>query len=153
MTVFRIAKKNYAEDLSGEGAKIYGGRWNNKGIPCVYSAESRALAMLEYTANIDVDFLPSDLYLTTIEVPSRSIFKIDINRLPADWKSSPSPSSLKEIGSLILADLKFAIVKVPSVIMEEEFNYILNPLHPSSGAFKVIGSRPIKIDRRLLRAG
>jgi RES domain-containing protein len=98
MLVYRVGKTKYANDLSGEGARLYGGRWNHKLTPCIYTSQSRALALLEYSANVNIEDLGFSLSITTIEIPNKSIKKIQLSALPKDWNKLPAPSSTKEIG-------------------------------------------------------
>jgi len=137
MLVYRISKTKYATDLSGEGAKLYGGRWNNKLTPCIYTSESRALALLEYTVNININDIPRALSIITLDIPDADIYELNQSQLPGDWKDVPAPSSTKDIGSNLLNESKNAVIKIPSAIITNEFNYILNPKHPHNKNFKI----------------
>ena len=88
MLVYRIGKTRYAHDLTGEGARLFGGRWNHKLTPCIYTSESRALAMLEYTVNVNIEDIPRSLSLSTFEIPDKSIFHIPMHKFPGDWMVS-----------------------------------------------------------------
>lgn len=149
MLVYRIGKTKHANDLSGEGAKINGGRWNHKAFPCVYTSESRALSLLEYTVNINIEDIPRALSVSTIEIPDSEILKIDEASLPGDWKQVPSPSSTKDFGTQFLKAGKKAIIQVPSSIIKEEYNYLLNPTHPESKNFKILEIRDLIYDVRI----
>ncbi len=149
MIVYRISKTKYAEDLMGEGARLFGGRWNNKTVSCVYTSESRALAILEYSVNVNIDDVPRALSIISIEVPVKGIHTIQEKDLPGDWRASPAPSSTKTFGSKILSAAKDAVVKIPSVVIPDEFNYLLNPLHPQSKQFRIINIRDFVYDVRL----
>lgn len=149
MLVYRIGKTKYAKDLSGEGAKINGGRWNHKSIPCIYTSESRALSLLEYTVNVNIDEIPRALSITTLEIPDEDILIISEDSLPGNWKQIPIPSSTKDFGTRFLnAKTKLAI-KIPSSVMPDEFNYILNPLHPNSKNIKVLEIQDLAYDVRI----
>ena len=103
MLVYRISSKQYAYDLSGEGSRIYGGRWNPVGRPVVYTSESASLAMLEMLAFYAVSGAPPDLVLVAIEIPDRAtIEKPDMADLPADWNARPQRPSTSNFGSLWL---------------------------------------------------
>ena len=138
MKVFRIGKTKFSKDLTGEGAKLHGGRWNHVSIPCIYCSENRALAVLEYTVNVNIDDIPRTLSITTFEIPDKGIFEIVSASLPGNWKEAPAPASTKDFGSSLLKDLKYPVLKIPSAVIEKEFNYILNPLTPLSGNFKIL---------------
>lgn len=126
MKVYRISKTEYAKDLAGTGAKLYGGRWNHVNTPCIYTSESRALAVLEYSVNINIDFIPNSLTVCIFEIDEKHIQEIQPNNLPADWQEIPAPYSTKTIGTEFLQS-DVPIIKVPSIIIPDEYNYILNP--------------------------
>lgn len=149
MRVYRVSRTKYAGDLKGEGAKLFGGRWNNKMIACLYTSESRALAVLEYTVNVNIDDIPRALSITTIEIPDRPIKFLNEPDLPGDWKSSPAPSSTKDFGSKLLLAAVEPVIKIPSSVIPAEFNYLLNPLHSDSKKFKVIDISDFIYDVRI----
>lgn len=149
MRVYRVSRTKYAGDLKGEGAKLFGGRWNNKMIACLYTSESRALAVLEYTVNVNIDDIPLALSITTIEIPDRPIKFLNEPDLPGDWKSSPAPSSTKDFGSKLLLAAVEPVIKIPSSVIPAEFNYLLNPLHSDSKKFKVIDISDFIYDVRI----
>ncbi|HWH61850.1 MAG TPA: RES family NAD+ phosphorylase [Ginsengibacter sp.] len=152
MKVYRIGWTKHADDLSGEGSKLFGGRWNHKGIPCIYTSESRALALLEYSVNVNIDEIPRALSCVTIEIPNRSIKLISENKLPGNWKNFPAPSDTKDLGSKLLSALKVTVIKIPSSIIKEEFNYLLNPLHAPNKNFKVVDIKDFIYDVRIKKA-
>jgi RES domain-containing protein len=135
MQVYRIARYKYARDLSGEGSKLKGGRWNHKRVPCVYTSASRALAVLEYTANVNFDDIPRALCMITLSIPDESILVVPVDKLPGDWDHSPTPTSGKDFGTKILRKNQYAAIQLPSAVIPAEFNYILNPNHALSGRF------------------
>ena len=149
MLVYRIGKTKYANDLSGEGAKINGGRWNHKSIACIYTSESRALSLLEYTVNVNIDEIPRALSLTTLEIPDKDILIIAEDSLPGNWKQIPLPSSTKNFGTRFLTARTKLAIRVPSSVMPDEFNYILNPLHPNSRNIKILEIRDLAYDVRI----
>lgn len=149
MNVYRIAQTRYADDLSGKGAWLNGGRWNHKLTACIYASESRALAVLEYTVNVKINEIPRALSLVTLEIPDNRILKLKEEELPGNWKDAPAPSSTKDFGTELLKAAKFPVAKIPSCIIENEFNYILNPLHRQSSNFKIIEIRDFIYDVRL----
>jgi RES domain-containing protein len=149
MIVYRIGKTKYAGDLNGEGAKLFGARWNNKMIACLYTSESRALALLEYTVNVNIDDIPPVLSITAIEIPDRIIRILNEPDLPADWKQSPAPSSTKDFGSKLLLAAAEPVIRIPSAVIPYEFNYLLNPLHPDSKKFKIAGISNFVYDVRI----
>ena len=149
MIVYRLSRTKYASDLTGEGARLNGGRWNNKLIPCIYTAESRALAVLEYTVNVNIDEIPRALSLVLIDIPNKNILALTGADLPGNWKQSPAPSSTRQFGTRLLSEAKTAVIKIPSVVIPEEFNYILNPAHPDSKNFKILDIQDFVFDVRI----
>lgn len=127
MLVYRLSKTQYAKDLNGTGAKLFGGRWNQIDTPCIYTAESRSLAVLEYSVNVNVDFIPRALSICVFEIDENQIKEIKVKDLPGDWKETPAPFSTKEFGTKLF-EKEVPILKIPSIVIPEEFNYIINPL-------------------------
>ena len=149
MQVYRVGASKFSGDLSGEGAKLFGGRWNHKTIPCIYTSQSRALAILEYTVNINIDEVPRALSITTFEIPDSAIKLITEKELPGNWRESPVPSSTKDFGSALLKSLSAPVYKIPSCVMNEEYNFLLNPLHAHKVLFKIIEIKDFVYDVRI----
>lgn len=147
MKIFRITKTQYAEDLKGTGAKLFGGRWNHIDIPCIYTAESRALSVLEYAVNVNVDFIPRALSICIFEIEENQVYSLQEEELPGNWRQSPAPRSTKDFGTKLL-EKKYPIIKIPSIIIPTEFNYILNPFAGNT-AFKLIETRDFIFDLRI----
>jgi RES domain-containing protein len=133
LVVFRITRKLYAADLTGEGAHRYGGRWNQVGVACLYASESRALAMLEYAVHTTAQTVARDLVMLTLEVPEQQYMQVRRDRLPKDWQAFPAPASTINLGSMLLQDTSLQVVGVPSVIIPEEYNFLLNYRNMPSG--------------------
>jgi len=138
MQLYRIGKTAHAHDLSGVGAKLHGGRWNYAGIPCIYLTESRDLSLMEYTAHTAIHILPPSLSFTIFEVPGHSIKELTENELPITWLQQPFSRDSQEIGSALLKQNDYLLLKLPSVLIEREFNFVLNTLHPLISAVKII---------------
>lgn len=149
MIVYRVGRLKYAKDLTGEGARLFGGRWNNKGVPCLYTSESRSLTLLEYSVNINLDDVPRALIMATIEIPDHAIKIISEAELPGNWKTAPAPAETKDFGSNLFLDDQFSVFRVPSTVIPQEFNYLLNPLHPDSKFFKLLEVRDLIYDVRI----
>ncbi len=149
MIVYRVSRTKYANDLDGEGAKIFGGRWNNPKIACLYTSATRALAVLEYTVNINIDDIPRALSIISIEVPDRPVRIINETDLPGDWKHSPAPSSTKTFGSELLLAAVEPVIRIPSSVIPDEFNYLLNPMHPAGKRFRIVDIRDFVYDVRI----
>ncbi len=145
MKVYRISKSEYAHDLTGTGAKLFGGRWNHINIPCIYTAESAALAVLEYSVNVNVAFVPRNLSLAVFEIEDPYIFKPE--KFPDDWAEVPSPLSAKDFGSVLLSD-GVPVIRVPSAVIPSEYNYLLNPVSAGT-AFRLLEVRQFSYDLRI----
>ncbi len=153
MRVYRIERQKYLPDtLKGLGAALSTGfRWNSLHTRLVYSAESRSLAMLEVLVHLDLrEELPSDRQLVVIDIPDDvPILALRLEDLPKNWHAKPPMRQTQLLGDTFVREQKAAILKVPSSIVADEFNYLINPLHPQSGLIKVVESRPLTFDGRL----
>ncbi|MDB5152109.1 MAG: hypothetical protein JWR54_860 [Mucilaginibacter sp.] len=149
MLLYRITNAKYANDLSGNGARLYGGRWNSEGRPMIYLASSRSLAVLESLAHLSPTNLPDDIFMLIIEVAD-DFMEVNIKALPDNWNEYPEPNILKQIGNSFLQKNEHLLLKVPSAIVKEEFNYLMNPLHPKAMEVKIISKSPFLFDRRLI---
>lgn len=152
MIVFRLSRTKYANDLTGEGARLHGGRWNRIGVPCIYTSASRALALLEYTVNTNIDDIPRSLSMVAIEVPGDDIKDIRIADLPGNWTAKPTPDDTQNLGSALLSPQRQLIIRIPSVVIVEESNYLLNPLHPRAGEFRIVAVNDFVYDERIKTA-
>lgn len=149
MVVYRLSGTKYARDLTGEGARLHGGRWNHVLTPCLYAAESRSLAVLEYTVNVSIENIPRALSLTTLEIPESSIEILTEAGLPGDWRAAPSPTSTRDFGTNLLRAAKTLVMRLPSTVVPEEYNFIIDPLHPDSKHCKILDVRDFIYDVRI----
>ncbi len=150
MIVYRISTKKRIENITGVGAKLAGGRWNPKGLPALYTASNSSLAILETLVHVDFDLLPLDLFIAEIKIPdTNSIQVIKKEDLPKNWSTYPSPDILKQIGKNWIVKNEFLILKVPSSVNQNEFNFIINPNHELFSSIKIIQTYSYKIDDRL----
>lgn len=148
MRVYRISKCHYIDDLSGTGAALYGGRWNSKGNYMLYTASSASLALLETIVHMSK--IPAiDFCLIELEIPSNSIKEIKEAELPSNWTNYPAPSLLRKIGDRFLSENDFLSMKIPSAVMNEEFLFLINPLHPEFKNIKPVKKKKISLDSRL----
>lgn len=147
MLVYRLSKTQYADDLDGTGAKLFGGRWNHIDTPCIYTSSSRSLAVLEYSVNVNVDFIPRALSICIFEIDESQIREIRIKKLPGDWKDIPAPFSTKDFGTKLLQK-GISVLKIPSIVIPDEFNYILNPL-ANQKSFKLLEKKDFVYDLRI----
>jgi len=150
MILYRIAKCNYVADLSGTGARLYGGRWNSVGRSMVYLASNRSLAVLEVLVHLSPAIFPANFCLAEFDVPLANIITLMPDELPHNWQDILSPNQLKKTGDEFLKQQKGLLLKVPSAIVPEEFNYLINPLHPDASKIKLIKQQPFSFDERLV---
>ncbi len=150
LSVYRMAREKYADTaLSGIGAEKVGGRWTPPGYRAVYTASSVSLALVETLVHVDSDLMMKHI-IVKIEVPdSILIERIDPNSLPKDWRASPAPLALRDIGEQWLTSETTLILEVPSVVVPQEFNYIINPLHSDVEQLKVGQPTRFSIDPRI----
>lgn len=148
MLVYRITGKAHSSDLSGTGAAMFGGRWNKKGTPVLYTGESKDIALLETIVHLP-PLLSPKLDILTIEIPDDSVFSLDVKQLPSNWKMYPAPVILSEIGEQWIREAKFIAMKVPSSIIHTSYNYILNCRHPEYAKVKLISLQNFEFDSRL----
>ncbi|HEU0078456.1 MAG TPA: RES domain-containing protein [Longimicrobiaceae bacterium] len=149
MRLWRIARSAYPA-LDGEGARIAGGRWNSKGIPIVYTAGSRALAALEVLAWTDPEDVPSDYEMVEIDVPEgASLEVVDPGQLPPDWRK-PRNQACRAVGDAWASAGRSAVLQVPSALIPEEPNFLINPRHSEAAGIRRVVSRPFSFDPRLL---
>lgn len=150
MELFRIAKTRFINDLSGTGARLNGGRWNEKGTAAIYASESRALATLEYLVHLPMDLAPATISLLKIHIPDGIKPEgINLRNLPPDWKTYPAPEALADMGSGWARASGSLLLKVPSALVDEEFNFLINPNHPDFKRVKFSKPKKLILDKRL----
>ena len=155
ISVWRIATdtRDYeADDLSGTGAQITGGRWNDKGIAMVYSSTSRALACLETVVHLNAGGLPLNRYLVEIIIPDpvRAAAQVETaTSLPVGWDAEPCGRASTAFGSVWVASKSSALLLVPSVIVPEEMNVLINPAHPDAAGITARKIRKWLYDPRI----
>lgn len=150
MEVYRISKCAYINDLSGTGARLYGGRWNNPGHSIVYTAGSRALSALEVLVHIPLKNIVQDFCIATLHIPDNIAIKVLTKHdLPAGWQSLATTPELQCIGDEWVDTAKYAVLRIPSVVIADEYNYLINPLHPDAEGVTIINTQPFVFDQRL----
>jgi RES domain-containing protein len=152
MIVYRLSKQEYYKDLSGGGAEKNGGRWNGRGNPALYTAGSRALAVLEVAVHVPFGIIPTDYYMVIIDVPEGlSMTTLEISELPKDWNRNPIARSTQYIGDDFLKANKHVVLQVPSATVKGDHNYIINPQHPDFKSVTIISTEPFEFDSRLFK--
>ena len=148
---WRLTKaKHLATAWDGEGARLSGGRWNGVGTAVVYASATLSLALAEVLVHLPGGLLPAYVAVP-IEFDEALVADVDPADLPPDWSAHPPPASTQRIGDAWAAAAKAPILKVPSVVVPVEFNYILNPRHPDFRRIHIGAAVPFPFDRRLLR--
>ena len=157
MSVWRIAAdtKDYsADDLTGKGAEKTGGRWNREGTPVLYTANSRALAALETFVHLNAGGLPLNRYLIEIVLPDDIWNAAQVETtltLKVGWDAEPASATSTDFGTRWLAGLNSLLLVVPSVIIPEERNVLINPRHGDIGRVQVKKVRKWLFDPRLIK--
>jgi RES domain-containing protein len=152
MRVYRLSKKKYVDDLSGKGAEITGGRWNKTGTKLLYTSDSRALCTAEIAVHSPIGIIPTDYYLITIDIADNvEINKLDIAELPRDWKSFPHSHTTQQIGEDFVTKKNYLVLKVPSAVVQGDYNYLINPLHKDIEKVKIVNKEVFSFDERLFR--
>ncbi len=148
MTIYRLANEQYKDDISGTGAKLFGGRWNTAGLPVLYTTENISLAVLEILVRTDISLIPLHYYLIKIELPDMaSITILNKNKLKKGWKNDPGYTQW--IGNEFLKSNKALVLKIPSVIVDQEHNFIINTEHIEFKKIKITSSNKFSFDKRL----
>jgi len=148
--IYRLAKTNFINDLSGEGARLFGGRWNNRGDSLLYFSEHLSLCVLEILTRIDFEFLVDDYSFIEVEVPTSliSILK-NPNRISKNWRSNPPITNTQIYGSTWIKNNKTLGLTVPSAVLPFESNILINPNHKQFSKIKILRKGTLDIDSRV----
>lgn len=126
-----VPRRRAATAFDGEGARLYGGRWNHPGSAVVYTSSHLSLAALEVFVHADPDIAPLDLVAIRLELPAgTAIERVEFDELPPDWRAYPGPEALRDLGSDWLRRGETAALAVPSAVIPQELNLLLAPRHP-----------------------
>lgn len=148
--LWRLYRARYGPGLDGLGGTLAGGRWHHRGERIVYFGSSAAIVILERLAHTDPDLLPEDLVLARFETPSTvSETRVeDVSSLPANWTHAEAKT--RGIGTKWLRSASSCLLAVPSAIVPEESNFVLNAQHPDASLLKLVRERRFAFDSRLL---
>lgn len=145
---FRLVQARWAHDaMSGEGARLAGGRWNPPGMLAVYLAESRSLAALEVVVHAPREVLRLDWQIFVVEIEDSWI--AEPGHLPKDWGAMPSSSSARRFGAAWLRKAAAPALRLPSAVVPEESVLLFNPQHPDAGRIRISKPTEFFFDRRL----
>jgi RES domain-containing protein len=152
MQLWRLCRKAFAKQpLSGEGGLYASARWHTTPRRVAYASHSLALACLEVLVHLDPELMPRDMVAVAIDVPEEvEITELTISDLPKSWRRYPAPRSLQRLGDAWLDGGESAVLRVPSVVVPNELNYLINPLHHDARRIKVVAKSLFSFDPRLL---
>jgi RES domain-containing protein len=149
---WRIVKERHAKRaFDGEGARLYGGRWNSPGVPVVYASESRALATLEVLAGFQTNSPLPEYVLIPAEFDESLVTTVELEDLPVDWRRNPPSPSTQRLGDDWIASGASAVSRVPSALVPQESNYLFSPGHPAFPEIKIGRPEGLAMDPRLIR--
>lgn len=140
-----------ASAFDGEGARLYGGRWNSSGVPMVYASQHQSLAALEVRVHIDRTRMRRLYKCFSFQFDEQLMKTLPAGALPKDWLQEPPPPSLQQIGDNWVKSGDSVILAVPSVVIPGEFNYLVNPKHPDFGKLKIGKPTGFAFDQRLFQ--
>ncbi len=150
MKVFRISNNKY-KTLEGLGGLFAWGRWHNKGVRVIYASENRSLAAWERMVHIgNLNLLPNDLIIMEIEIPENNIVEVPKKIMVEGWRSYPYSKETTNYGTYFLKNNLGLALKVPSVIIQAESNFIINPNHNDISKCKIIDIKPFTFDKRVI---
>lgn len=151
--LWRLCRDVHAvEPFSGEGARLYGGRWNSRGVPMVYASTSLALAAIELFVHLEPHQMPRDLVSIEALLPAvEPVDRWEGGQLPLNWWSDEF-GPMRAKGDAWIRSLASLAVLVPSVPIRQEWNLLLNPRHPRIGQVTVQAIHPFQFDERMFLA-
>ena len=144
-----VPESQAATPFDGEGARLYGGRWNSAGVPMVYASEHQSLAALELRVHIDRTRMLYKCFAFQFDEHLMEVFRF--GALPKDWMEEPPPPSLQLLGDNWVKSGASVILAVPSVIIPKELNYLINPNHADFAKLKIQKPTDSAFDQRLFK--
>lgn len=152
ITAWRIVSANYKDKAyTGDGARVHGGRWNSKGVAVVYTADSLALASIEMMVNLPAPKLLQKYVRISAQISLDFVSELSWADLPEDWNSRPISPSTRAIGDRWIKEQSSAVLRVPSIVVPDEYNYLLNPTHPDFSQIKIGKPTNYYFDPRLTK--
>ena len=150
MKIYRIAKTQYLEDLSGEGARLYGGRWNKRGYSMLYFSESLSLAVLEILVHMNFEYLNADFKYLEADIPDVLIKqKLKPESMESHWRSNPPSLNTQNLGTNWLHSKKSLAMQVPSAVLPQQYNILVNPRHKNISQLKITKTGVLNVDSRV----
>jgi RES domain-containing protein len=153
VVIWRLSKIKYAPTaFDGEGARRAGGRWNSKGTAIVYCSATLSLTALETLVHMDVADFGTSRAAIRVEIPDDiAMDRVEANQLAPDWRDTPAPVSLAVMGDQWAAEGKTLLLLVPSAVVPQENNILLNPRHLDFAKIQISPPEPFVLDARLLK--
>lgn len=152
MRVWRLTRRPHARTaFSGEGARQFGGRWNSPGVAVVYTSEHLSLALVEYLVGVDPDTMPDDVVYIEADCPDEAIESLDPASIAGDWRNPSRPHRLQEAGDAWARKQSSLALQVPSAVVPQELNVLINPEHPAMDRVRMADPAPFSLDPRLRR--
>ncbi len=152
ITAWRIVKRKRARAaFTGEGARLYEGRWNSAGVAIVYTASSQSLAALEMVVHLDSSELLDSYVVFEVGIDESLVAQVELAELPRNWRADPPPAKVREVGDAWARADTAVVLQVPSAILPAEHNFLLNPRHPDFRRLVIGKPAPFRFDPRLAR--
>ena len=152
MILYRLGRRKHARKLDGVGAKMYPGRWNTLDTPMIYCGNNRSLCAMEVLVHINEP--PDDYAMTTLFVPDDvSVRTPGLRHLPQAWNSDDYNAPTRALGDAFISSGQHLMLCVPSAVVKDDLNYLLNPLHPDIRRVKVLAVVSFRFDPRLFKKG
>jgi len=150
VTAWRLTEQTYADEIfGGEGPRLHGARWNSPGYRVVYTSATVTLAMLEVMVNAARRKLLEFFVVASCTFDESLVTHVDLEELPANWRDPEPPEELRMIGDEWIRSERSAVLCVPSVIVDYERNYLLNPVHSDFKRIKLSPPQPFRFNLRL----
>lgn len=155
MRIWRICRERFAaEAFTGSGARIFGGRWNSRGVAMVYASSSLALAAIELFVHLEANQQPEDLVAIAATLPagepSQRLNPLNPDDLPRHWWSDDF-EPLRALGDKWIREKSSLAIEVPSAALRMEWNVLVNPQHPAVAKIKVEKPQPFRFDARMFQ--
>jgi len=146
-----VLETQSATAFDGEGARLYGARWNSIGVPMVYAAENQSLAALEVRVHIDLTRMQRLYKCFAFAFDDHLMKSLPARTLPTEWQEEPPTTSLQEIGDHWVKSADSVILAIPSAIIPGELNFLINPRHPDFKRLKISKPTDFAFDHRLFQ--
>ncbi len=156
LTAWRLVRPKYgnqADAFSGEGSRLFGGRWNSPGVRVTYVSSSLSLATLETLVHADRRRFERDYVAFKLYLPEALVLELRSEDLPEEWRARAVSEGARQVGDAWQAAQASVALSVPSVIVPAERNYLLNPRHPQFSELTIEDPQPFRFDARLADKG